>query len=369
MLFAASERSSIGIETEVYCVEPKTRMPVDRAAEIISALDGAGQQSFKGEFLKNTVEVTSEPRARVSEAVADIRDRLRALVEVADHHNIQIGSSGTHPLALWQDQAIDVSRPRYQALLDRAAFVARQMVIWGLHVHIGVESREKVIPIMAHLQEMVPLFIALSASSPFWQSFDTGYASYRTIQFGQLANVGQSPRLQTWEQYEELLESMTSAEAIETTTDLKWDVRPSPQFGTIEVRAFDAVARLDDVSALAALAQCAVESISRRIDVGKVPPTQPLWVAAENRWRAARYGMKADLIVGLQSTTPLVSVLRDLRRDLEPIARSLGCDRELAGLDGLISRGPGYARQRSAVSATGAVDSILADVRHGLTTW
>jgi hypothetical protein len=165
------------------------------------------------------------------------------------------------------------------------------MMIWGVHVHVAVEDRRKVLPIIDGLLTYLPHFQALSASSPFWSGEVTGYASNRALMFQQLPTAGLPPQFAEWEQYEGMVADLLHTGVIDELGELRWDIRPSPRWGTIEVRTFDGISTSREISAIAALTQCLVEHFSRELEAGRQLPTLQPWFVHENKWRAARYGM------------------------------------------------------------------------------
>lgn len=314
--------------------------------------------------MTNTVEITSEPRMLVADAVADLRERAALLIGAADEFGVQLGTAGTHPLALWHEQVIDDSVTHYVELLERTAYVGKQMLIWGVHVHVGVEHGDKALPLISRLQQYIPLFIALSASSPYWHGENTGYASYRTLVFEQLPQAGPSPHLSEWHEFETLVAAMRLAGVITEPNDLKWDIRPAHRYGTIEIRVCDSLTRLDEIAAIVALIQCTTEYLSRQLDAGVDYTPPPSWLMRENRWSASRFGLGAILLSpdGLELRA-LTAELDDLLGVLAPIAEELGCSDELAGVASIVRDGPGYVRQLAAGDALAAARLTLDEFR------
>jgi carboxylate-amine ligase len=251
-------------------------------------------------------------------------------------------------------------------------WLARRLQIFGVHVHVGVRAPEKAIPIVNALTQYVPHFLALSASSPFWKGADTGLASARSKVFEGMPTAGLPYQLTGWDRFEEYMETLISTHAIESVREVWWDIRPHPDFGTVELRICDGVPTLDEIGAVAALSQCLVEQFDAQLDRGYTLPVPAGWVLRENKWRAARYGLDADIIVDDKGTVrPVRRAILDLVEDLMPTAKRLDCAAELADVERILAVGASYQRQRAVAAAhdgdlTAVVDSLLAEMRDGL---
>ena len=244
--------------------------------------------------------------------------------------------------------------------------------IVGVKVQVGITSPEKSVPIVNALTQSVPHFLALSASSPFWVGCDTGLASARTKVFEGMPTAGLPYQLSGWDEFERYMETQISTHAIESVREVWWDIRPHPDFGTVELRICDGLPTLDEIGAVAAMAQCLVEQFDGQLDRGYVLPSPARWVLQENKWRAARYGLDADVVVDEKGTVrPVRQAVLDLAEDLTPVARRLGCEAELAGVEKVLAVGASYQRQRAAALESGGdlravVDGLLTEMRDGL---
>ena len=361
--FAASPRSSVGVEWELMLADATSGDLVPRAPDILADLEAGGDAiGITGELLTNTVEVISDPHSTVAGALDDIRTRLDLVHDAADPLGVRLLSAGSHPFAQWFDQQVTEST-RYSTLIDRTQWWGRNMMIWGVHVHVGVENREKVMPIIRAITARLPHLQALAASSPFWAGEETGYASNRALVFQQLPTAGLPWELADWAAYERYLADMSRTGVMNDATDVRWDVRPAPHWGTVEVRACDGVSTLAELAALAALTQCLVEDASRRLDAGTALPSLPPWFARENKWRAARYGLDAVAIVSADGDqVPVRDDLGRLVTELEPIAADLGCLDELAGVAEILRTGASHERQVAVARRTDG--DLQAVVRH-----
>ena len=364
--FAESARSTVGIEWEIMLADPQSGDLVGRAPDLLAALEEESadeRHTVTGELLTNTIEVTSGVGESVEQAVDDIAAAIAAVRRATDPVGVELLSAGSHPFAQWYDQQV-TDKTRYRTLIERTQWWGRNMMIWGIHVHIGVDDRDKVLPIINALTGYLPHLQALSASSPFWAGERTGYASNRALVFQQLPTAGLPWPLTTWSDYEGYLDDMVRTGVMADATEVRWDIRPAPRWGTIEVRACDGLSTLSELASVAALAQVLVEHFSRMLDAGETLPTMPAWFHRENKWRAARYGLDARLITdadGAQS--PVREHVGALLAELAPVAVDLGCAAEFARVGSIVSGGASYERQ---LAVADAAQGNLREVVHHL---
>ena len=370
--FTRAERSRLGIEWEIACVDRRSGELTPAAPEILSRLGPADTYPHvTNELLTNTVEIVSAPHHRARDAVADLTGLVEQVIELAEPLGVDLISSGTHPFSQWFQQKVTPDKPTYETLIDRTRWWGRQMMIWGVHVHVAIEDRRKVLPIVNGLLTYLPHFQALSASSPFWAGETTGYASNRALMFQQLPTAGLPPQFDSWEQYESMADDLLRTGVIDQLGELRWDIRPSPRWGTVEVRTFDGISTAEEIGAIAALTQCLVEHFSRELDAGRPIPTMQPWFVRENKWRAARYGMDAIIIQNADGDERLVTEdLHELLPALGSIAHDLGCTAELDNVSNIIDSGASYQRQlRVAAENDGSlkavVSSLVRELREG----
>jgi carboxylate-amine ligase len=363
--FATSARSSVGLEWELMLADTGTGDLIPRGPDLLAALEEDStleRYTVTGELLTNTVEVTSGIGDTVAAAVDDIGDAIAALRTYTDPHGIDLLCAGSHPFAQWYDQSV-TDKTRYHKLIERTQWWGRNMMIWGIHVHVGVDSVDKVFSIINALAVYLPHLQALSASSPFWAGERTGYASNRALVFQQLPTAGLPWPLHDWREFEGYLEDMVKTGVMEDATEVRWDIRPAPRWGTIEVRACDGMSTLPELAAVAALVQVLVEHFSRRLDEGLPLETIQPWFIRENKWRAARYGLDARVIVDHEGTQrPVVDHLRETLAEVADIAVELKCARELSGIEAILSDGASYSRQLAIADA--AEGDLREVVRH-----
>lgn len=362
------------MEWELQLVDMDTRELTSAAIEIIGDLypGGAGEHAkIKHELLQCTIEVVTGVCRTVGEARADLRDSARAVSEAAAARNVGVMCAGTHPISHWLDQKI-TPQPRYEELVEELQWIARRFQIFGIHIHVGVGERDRVLPILNALSGYIPHFLALTASSPYWIGNDTGLASARSKVFEALPRAGLPYQLSGWDQFERYMSTLVQAKAIESVREVWWDVRPHPDLGTVELRVCDGVPTLEEITVVAALAQCLVEKFDRDLDAAVELPVPDAWLLRENKWRAARFGLDAGLIVhDARSVVPVRKSLTDLVGELMPIAHTLDCADELRGVDRILTIGPSYQRQRAVAEASGGdltkvVDSLLDEMASGL---
>jgi carboxylate-amine ligase len=370
--FNASPRTSLGVEWELQLVDPATRDLASAASEVLADLaEGESEHpKAKHELFESTVEIITGVCMTVSEAKADLAATLSDVVAAAGRRGLRVMCSGTHPTAQWTEQRISPD-PRYEQLIERMQWLARRLQIFGVHVHVGIRSPDKAIPIVNALTSYVPHLLALSSSSPYWAGRDTGLASSRSKIFEGLPTAGLPVQLTDWAEFEQLMATLIASGTIETIREIWWDIRPHPGFGTVELRICDGLPTLQEIGAIAALSQCLVDQLNTQLDRGYQLPRPNIWVQRENKWRAARHGLDAELILDEHGTTrPLREAIAELVHDLRPLAERLGCAAELDDVTRILEVGASYERQRKVAADNGGdvravVDSLLAEMQAG----
>jgi glutamate---cysteine ligase / carboxylate-amine ligase len=372
ILFNASEGSSLGVEVELQLVDRDSRDLKSGASEILRRLEkerGEPHPKAKNELMESNIELITDVCSTVAEAQADLEATLAEVVPVAESLGLGLLCAGTHPFADWSAQDITPNE-RYNRLVEEVQWPARRMAIFGIHTHVGVRSAEKAIAISNALTTYIPHFLALSASSPWFEGRDTGLASSRTKVFEGLPTAGLPAMLDGWEQFQELMTTLISAKAISSIREIWWDIRPHPNFGTVELRICDGLPTMGEIATVAALAQCLVAQLDSLIDRGFTLPRPKRWIVSQNKWRAARHGVDAELIVDDQGTlTPLRNAIEELVEELTPTARKLECEAELLGALRIVEHGPSYQRQRrwaeGGATLPDVVDRLMEELRSG----
>ncbi|MEO6121241.1 MAG: glutamate--cysteine ligase, partial [Acidimicrobiales bacterium] len=362
--------SSVGVEMELEVLHGGSRELHSAATQILASMgqghpDGEHPKA-KHELLESTIEIITGVCSTAAEIKADLAATLVELRTHTDARGLELACSGTHPFSDWADQQISPD-PRYHELIEEMQWLGRRLQIFGIHVHVGVRSADKAIAIANSLASYIPHFLAVSASSPYWNGRDTGLASARSKVFEALPTAGLPYQLSGWPEFERLMTTLVSAKAIRSIREVWWDIRPHPNFGTVELRICDGLPSLREVAAVAALSQCLVEWMNGRLDRGQELPGQRGWVVRENKWRAARHGVEAQLIIDDEGRLmPLRAAMADLVGELTPVAQRLGCVAEITDILAMADR-PSYARQREVVARGGSlvdvVDGLIAELR------
>jgi glutamate---cysteine ligase / carboxylate-amine ligase len=325
---------TLGIEWEVQLIDAKTRLLRQDAAAVLAGLPGLAASGehpkMKHELMQSTVEVVTGICGTVAEAKADLAVSMKELQLVADPLGIVLASSGTHPVSHWREGKMAPSQ-RYAELAGELQWPGRQQQTMAVQVHVGLHDEHRVMPVINAMAAYLPHILGLSASSPYWCGEDTGLASARSVVFGTLPHSGPPPGLADWRSFEEYMESRMRSGTIRTIKEVWWDVRPHPNYGTVEVRIADAVPTFREVGMLAALVQCLVRLFDTQLDRGYTLPARAPWVIEDNKWRATRHGLDATIVTSDAGTTaPLRDEVYELIRELEPVACRLGCAEELA---------------------------------------
>jgi len=360
---------TLGVEWEVQLVDTKTRLLRQDAGVVLAGLPGLGESGehpkMRHELMQSTIEVVTGICGTVAEAKADLAVSMKELQRVADPLGIMLASSGTHPVSHWRDGKMAPSQ-RYAEISRELQWPGRQQQTMAVHVHVGLRDEHRVMPVINALATFLPHLLGLSASSPYWCGEDTGLASARTVVFGSLPHSGPPLGLVDWKSFEAFMESRLRSGTIRTIKEVWWDVRPHPDFGTVEVRIADAVPTFREVGMLAAMVQCLVHLFDTQLDRGYKLPSRAPWVIEDNKWRATRHGLDATIVTNDAGTTaPLRDEVYELVRDLEPVACRLGCAEELAVAAEVLEWGAPYERQRAVHSRdddlTSVVDALVTE--------
>ncbi|WP_067823947.1 glutamate--cysteine ligase [Actinomadura kijaniata] len=365
--FNPSRGATLGIEWEIQLIDADTRHLRQDAGEVLadlpslseSGVGSAGLAKVRHELMESTVEIVTDVCHTVAEAKRDLAGTLAALRAAGEPRGIALACTGTHPFSDWRD-AVTAPIQRYADLIEQMQWLARRIQTFGVHVHVGVTDAAKAIPIVNALSAYLPHFLALTASSPFWSGADTGLASSRAVVFGQLPTAGPPHLLDDWPAFEEYMDTLLRAGTIRSIKEVWWDIRPHPDFGTIEIRMFDGIPTMREVGMAAALCQSLVTLFEQQIDRGYTLPRPAAWVVRDNKWRATRYGLDAVVITDdTGNTAPLRDGLYELVRELEPVADRLGCSEELKVAGEVLDRGAPYERQRAIRAEGGTLEDVV----------
>src|SRR5579864_9392156 len=350
---------TIGIEEELMILDAKSLELVNAIETMLEATESG---EIKPELMESVLEISTDPCRTVGEAGEQLRNLRRQVSQTAASKGLAIGAAGTHPFAMWEDQRI-VARPRYRDLISALRFVARQERIFGVHVHVGIDDPDKAIHVANGMRVHMPILLGLSANSPFWRADLTGLASTRTPIFRAFPRVGIPPTYKGWDDYEQRIEFMIRARVLEDYTYLWHDVRPHPNFGTIEVRVMDSQTHLEHSLGLAALVQALAKELSEHFESGGQLASYPFEMLDENKWLAARHGLEGEL-VDLPSSERVATreLARRLLDRMREHATDLGSVDELAGVEDLLERGNGAARQVVVFEANHDLHEVMAEI-------
>jgi carboxylate-amine ligase len=350
---------TVGIEEELMILDAQS---FDLVNAIERMLEPAPLGEIKPELMESVLEISTDPCANIAEAGEQLRALRRQVSATAASRDMAIGSAGTHPFAMWEDQRI-VARPRYRDLISALRFVARQELIFGMHVHVGVDDPDKAIHVANGMRVHMPVLLGLSANSPFWRAGTTGMASTRTPIFRAFPRVGIPPTYDDWEDYERRIEFMIKARVIEDYTYLWHDVRPHAKFGTVEIRVMDSQTHVEHSLGLAALVQALVRELAEHFDAGTSLSQYPFEMLDENKWLAARHGLDGELVDLPSSDRVATRVLaRRLIDRMREHCTDLGSLSELDAVEDLLARGNGAARQIVVYEANHDLREVMAEI-------
>lgn len=339
---------SLGVEIEIQLIDPITGnlKPVGQ-----NILQGLGENRdavhIKSEIFQSMLEIDTPISDNAFEVGASLRSSLSLARKSAFQHGAQIMMSGTHPFAHYSERLLTPAG-RYFSLVDRNKWITRRLQIFGLHVHIGMRDGEHAIAMNNALCHYLPILLALSASSPYWHRDDTGLASSRITFFEAIPTGGHPYLLNSWEEFEILIDRLVYSKSISSIKDLWWDIRPNIEYGTIEVRIADCPPTIKEVEAIVALVHTLAIFIDHELTSGRKFDPPPEWILRENKWRASRHGIQCELIIDLKGTSvPFLAAWEEIRELIRPTWRKMGYEPFFTFLESIISKGPSYHRQRA----------------------
>lgn len=357
---------TVGIEEELMLIDPRT-LDLAQAIEPILADPAAtrGPGAVKPELMQSVLEIATDPCETLAEAAAQVADLRGRVSEAAGRQGLVLGAAGTHPTADWRRQEI-TDRDRYRDLIEQLSWIAWQELIFGTHVHIGIGDADQAVYVADGIRRHLPVLLAASVNSPLWVGEETGMMSTRTPVFRQFPRVGVPPHYGDWRGFAERVGLLMRAGSIPDYTYLWWDVRPHPNLGTVEVRAFDQQTGVEDTVALAALAVCLAHRYADGFERGEPLEHTPSELIDDCKVRAALDGLEADLVVpGSERRQPAATQLRELVDSLARDAATLGCEAELARAGAIPEAGTGAARQLEVLSREGLDGVVRAAILGG----
>jgi glutamate---cysteine ligase / carboxylate-amine ligase len=363
---------TIGIEEEYQTIDPETRdLRSHIQAELLEKGKMVLQERVKAELHQSVVEVGTGICKNIKEAKAEVKELRRHIIRLARENNLRVASVATHPFADWKVQEI-YPDDRYKNIVEDMQLVARANLIFGLHVHIGIEDRETAIHMMNHARYFLPHILALSTNSPFWLGMNTGLKSYRCKVFDKFPRTNIPDYFPSWGEYENFIKLLIKTNCIDNAKKIWWDIRPHPFFNTIEFRVCDIPMRADETIALAALIQATVAKLYKLYSANQGFRLYRRALLMENKWRAARYGLEGKLIdFGKQKEVPARDLVLEYLDFVDDVVDELDSREELEYIHKIVESGSGADRQLRVFQETGdlkkVVDYIIEETEAGLT--
>lgn len=361
---------TLGIEEEYQLIDPNSRELAPWGPELIEEGEKILPGQIKPEYKRSQIEVGSKVCESVAEVRAEVVRLRRAICELAEAKGLAIAAASTHPFSQWSDQPA-TSADRYRKLEENLRDVARRLLIFGTHVHVGIEDPELRIDVMNQARYFMPHILALSTSSPFWHGRDTGLKSYRSVIFENMPRSGMPPVFRSWNEYQSFVETLVKTGCIEEPTMIWWDIRPHPIFPTLEFRIADICTRVDEAVCLVALIQATVAKLIQLRQGNRSWRTYRHHLIVENKWRAVRYGLDGKLIdFGRQEEVPIRFLTRELLELVDDVVDELGSRQEIDYIHRLLDEGSSADRQLETYRKTGdikaVVDQLVEESKEGL---
>jgi carboxylate-amine ligase len=352
LTFTPNARHTLGVELELQLVDPETQELKSVIVPLLNQLP-PDQNWAKQELMQSYLEINTGVCGSIDEVRRDLAGKIAQVQTAARQVGANLLWAGTHPFSSWTTQEVSPNE-RYHKLLETLQDTARRIVTFGMHVHVGVDSGDKAVMLVDRLMRYLATLLALSVNSPFWVSRRTGLHSQRCKIMEQLPAAGTPPILRNYSEYCWLVNHSIQNGTISSIQEIWWDVRPHPRYGTVEIRICDLPPNLEDALTLAALCQCLVAKLSQQIDEGVYQHDIHPVVVRQNKWKAARYGMRAELIDPVShKTIPVKEMVYFLYSKLQVHAERLGCSVELSRLLNMLERPSGAEKQMALYEATG----------------
>lgn len=322
--FTSNPTPTIGVEIEMALVDPETGALTSAISDVLEKISAEYAATIKPELMQCYVEVNSDTCNTIDEIEDDLRRKILAIQTATDDSGVGLYWTGTHPFSLWRDQTPSPSE-RYAKLLDLLQDLGRQLVTFGLHVHVGVDSGDKAIAVCDRMLKHLPTLLSLSANSPWWENRITGLESHRSKVMEMLPTAGLPNMMSNWSEYLWLMNHLIDTGFINSIREIWWDIRPHNNFGTVEVRICDTPGSLEDALSLAALVQCLVVQLSEEVDYGTYQHDGHPMLIRQNKWRASRYGLDAKIVDGMDYGWKTARErVNELVTELMPVAEKLG---------------------------------------------
>lgn len=363
---------SIGIEEEYQTIDPETRdLRSHIASEILPKAKLALQEAVKAEMHQSVIEVGTRVCRDIKEARENIQSLRREMISLASEHDMLLAAASTHPFSDWKLQEIYPDE-RYHRVVEDMQLIARANLVFGLHVHIGIEDRNTAIHIMNSMRYFLPHILALSTNSPFWMGMDTGFKSYRVKVFERFPRTGIPDTFANWSDYENFVALLVKTKCIDNGKKIWWDIRPHPFFDTLEVRVCDIPMRLDETIAIAALIQATMAMLYKLHASNKSYRIYGRALISENKFRASRYGLDGKLIdFGREEEVPVRALMMEYLAMVDEVVDELGSREEINYIHEMLKMGTGADRQLKVYRENNkdlkkVVDYMVAETREGV---
>jgi len=361
---------TLGIEEEFQIIDPTTRELRSHMQQIVEGGKNTLKEQVKAEMHQSVVEVGTNICKDIHEARKEVTYLRKMIGEIAAEQGLVFAAGGTHPFSRWQDQEI-TDHPRYHAIVESLQDTARGNLIFGLHVHVGIPSREIGIHLMNQARYFLPHIYALSANSPFWLGRNTGFKAYRTKVFDKFPRTGIPDYFESVSDYDNYVNLLIKTNCIDNGKKIWWDIRLHPFFETIEFRICDIPMRIDETIALAALMQAVIVKIYKLMKANLCFRNYGRALINENKWRAARYGLSGKLIdFGKQEEVPTKDLIYELLEFVDDVVDELGSRNEIKYIETMMENGTGADRQLAIFEKTGdlkdVVDYMISETKAGI---
>lgn len=360
---------TIGIEEEYQIVDPESRELTSYVQEMLDEGRHVLKDQIKEEFLQSQVEVGSKICRNIGEAREELVRLRSAVVRVAENNGLRVAAASTHPFSSWADQEI-TPKERYFKHREALAYIAQRLLIFGMHIHVGIKDEDLRIDLMDQARYFLPHLLAFSTSSPFWMGRNTGMMSYRSVVFENLPRTGPPPSFNSWGEYERFVDTLIKTNCIEDATRIWWDIRPHPKFPTIEFRVTDICTKIDEAICVAALTVAIVAKLYQLRQKNQSWRRYPYHLIAENKWRAVRFGTGGKLLdFGKGEEVPFEVLAREVLELVDDVVDEIGVREEIDYAETILAKGTSADRQIAVYEETGdfkaVVDHLVAETKEG----
>ncbi len=353
------QQFTLGIEEEFQIVDPQTRELRSRVSEILADGETLLGEQLKPEMIQSMIEVGTGICQDIKEARIDIINLRGTVAGLARKKGLEIVAAGTHPFSHWQDQKI-FDNERYNLIVEENQIIARSLLTFGLHVHVGIANPERAIHIMNAVRYMLPHMLALSTSSPFWVGKETGLKSYRSEVFTRMPRTGIPDHFESDSSFQDYVELLVKTGCIDDGKKIYWDVRPHPFFPTLEFRICDIPTRVDDTIAIAAVFQALVAKFDQLLDHNLTFRLHHKMLIEENKWRAVRYGLEGKMIdFGKRTEVPIRDLIHELLEFVDDVVDDLGSRHEIEHIHTILERGTSADQQLHVWRETNNMESVV----------